>query len=386
MIVCTEKDNDFILYKEKVKNRKVLFHIKDIFKDHWDNYKIKFADRKRRPIIDKVISKFLLCKSFKLGYSLYQCPTCNEEKIVPHTCKTRFCSSCGNKYNEARSISIHSKLFKFKHRHVVFTIPLELRGYFRNNRKLLNFLFYASSQTIKSWFHDKYNKFNLTPAFISVLHTYGRSLNFNPHIHMLLLEAAISNNSFVKVDFFSYASFRKRWMKLILDLLENEIGKNDFRKIKNKLYFDYTDGFFVYAPKCNFKSIKSLLSYVCRYLSRPVMAESRIIDYDGIFVTFWYQRHEDDIIVIEKLHAFQFIQKLIMHIPESNFKYIRFYGAYHNSTIINIEVTKLLDNDRVIFKKSLNSWRKKILINFHIDPLICPHCHEEMVYYKSYYT
>ena len=37
MIVCTEKDNDFILYKEKVKNRKVLFHIKDIFKDHWDN-------------------------------------------------------------------------------------------------------------------------------------------------------------------------------------------------------------------------------------------------------------------------------------------------------------------------------------------------------------
>ena len=90
MIVCTEKDNDFEIYKEQVKNKKVLFHIKDIFKDHWDNYKIKFANRKRRPIIDKVINKFLLCKSFKLGYSLYECPNCHKEKIVPHTCKTRF--------------------------------------------------------------------------------------------------------------------------------------------------------------------------------------------------------------------------------------------------------------------------------------------------------
>lgn len=134
MIVCTEKDNDFEIYKEQVKNKKVLFHIKDIFKDHWDNYKIKFANRKRRPIIDKVINNFLLCKSFKLGYSLYECPNCHKEKIVPHTCKTRFCSSYGNKYNEDRAISIHSKLFNFKHRHVVFTIPKELRGYFRNNR------------------------------------------------------------------------------------------------------------------------------------------------------------------------------------------------------------------------------------------------------------
>lgn len=388
MIVCTEKDKDFEIYKEKVNTRKVIFHIKDIFNDHWDNYKIKFANRKRRHIIDKVIDNFLLCKSFKLGYSLYECPICHEEKIVPHTCKTRFCSSCGNKYNEDRAISIHSKLFNWKHRHVVFTIPEELRGYFRNNRKLLNLLFNASSSTVKCWFKDKYKKQNLIPSFISVLHTYGRPLNFNPHIHMILLNGGISktNNNFVNVNFFSYSSFRKRWMKLILDLLENELGKSQFRKLKNDLYFKYPDGFYVYAPECKFKSIKGLLSYVCRYLSRPVMAESRIINYDGDFVTFWYQRHEDNIIVIERLHAFEFIQRLIMHIPEPNFKYIRFYGAYHNSTKINIEMNHLIDIDRINFRKSLNKWRNKILINFHIDPLLCPICHEEMVYYKSYYT
>ena len=386
MIVCTSNDKDFEYYKDSINNRKVLFFIKDIFKDHWDDYKIKFSNRMRRPIIDKVIDKFLLCKSFLLGYSLYECPNCNKEKVVPHTCKTRFCSSCGNKYNEDRAISIFSKLFKWKHRHVVFTVPEELRPFFRNNRSLLNLLFEASSITVKCWFKEKYKNLNLTPAFISVLHTYGRALNFNPHIHMILLDGGISKTNFVNVDFFSYPSFRKRFMKVILDLLETHIGKDSFRKLKNDLYFKYPKGFYVNAPKNKYKSVKDLLSYVCRYLSRPVMAESRILDYDGDFVTFWYQRHTDDVIVIEKLHAFEFIQKLIMHIPEPNFKYIRFYGAYNSSTKTFINVATLIDSDRVNFKKSLNKWRTKILINFHIDPLICPNCHEEMVYYKSYYT
>ncbi len=384
MIVCTGNDKEFESYKDKVKNRKVFFHIKDIFNDHWDAYKIRFAHRNRRPIIDKVIDKFLLCKSFALGFSIYKCKSCNNEKIVPNTCKTKFCSSCGNKYNEDRAISIFSKLFKWQHRHVVFTIPEDLRGYFRNNRKLLNLLFKASSITIKCWFKEKYKKDNLKPAFISVVHTYGRSLNFNPHIHMILLDGGISNTTFKNITFFSYASFRKRFMKVILDLLENQLSKKEFTNIKNDLYFRYKDGFYVYAPKSKFKDVNGLLSYVCRYLSRPVMAESRILDYDGKYVTFWYQRHTDDLIIIEKLHAFQFIQRLIMHIPEPNFKYIRFYGAYHNKTKICIDVAKFMSEEKIRFKKYLNTWRVKILTNFNIDPLICPKCHEVMVYYKSY--
>ncbi len=385
MILCTSKDKDFENYKERISIRKVFFTIKEIFKDHRDDYQTKYSHIKRRPIINIVIDKFLKCKTFLLGYSVYKCHICDKEKVVPNTCKTRFCSSCGNKYNEDRAISIFSKLFKWRHRHVVFTIPEDLRGVFQNNRKLLNLLFQASAITIKYWFKEKYKKYNLIPAFISVLHTYGRALNWNPHIHMILLDGGISKTNFKNIDFFSYASFRKRFMKVLLDLLENELGKNKFRQIKNDLYRTYKDGFYVYAPKSLYKSIKELLKYVCRYLSRPVMAESRILDYDGTFVTFWYQRHTDNVIVIEKIHAYEFIHRLIIHIPEPNFKYIRFYGAYNNKTIITIDVAKFMDNDRINFKKSLNKWRNKILINFHVDPLICPNCHEEMVYYNSYY-
>ena len=43
------------------------------------------------------------------------------------------------------------------------------------------------------------------------------------------------------------------------------------------------------------------------------MAKSRILHYDKTFVTFWYQRHEDDKIVIEKIHVFEFISRIIIH-------------------------------------------------------------------------
>ena len=54
------------------------------------------------------------------------------------------CSSCDNKYNEQRSLSVFSKLFRCKHRHVFLTISKELKIYFRQDRNRLNYLFETS--------------------------------------------------------------------------------------------------------------------------------------------------------------------------------------------------------------------------------------------------
>ena len=58
---------------------------------------------------------------------------------------------------------------------------------------------------------------------------------------MILLDGGISKTGMVKVDFFAYSSFRKRFMKVLLDLLEKDIGKEKFKDIKNKLYLDKTN-------------------------------------------------------------------------------------------------------------------------------------------------
>ena len=92
-----------------------------------------------------------------------------------------------------------------------------------------------------------------------------------------------------------------------------------------------------------------------RYCGRPCFASYRIIDIENSYITFWYQRHEDDKFVVEKIHIFEFIARLIKHIPEKNFKTIRYCGYYsskHKS--LYDKVRKLIHETKVLFYKSLN--------------------------------
>lgn len=385
MIICTENDKDFINYADGVKNRKVRFTIKQIFNDHWNNFLNDNPTIKIRDVVFSNVNRMLKCKTLDLGFSLFVCDHCGNEKIVLHTCKSRMCSSCGNKYNKQRESSIFSKLIRYQHRHVVFTIPEELRVFFRQDRKRLNFLFKAASITVNFWVKQKYKDKDIIPAYVSILHTFGRSLCFNPHIHMILLDGGISNksNEFIKINFFSYPSFRKRFMKVLLDMLENDIGKNEFRKIKNQIYLNHKEGFYVFAPPSKYKSYSDLIKYVCRYVARPVMAESRILNYDGNSVTFWYQRHNDDLIIIEKVSVYEFIKRIIVHIPDFNFKQIRFYGAYHNSTKIKVNVNNFISKEKSKIKCIFNTWRFLLISSFKKDPLNCPNCNSIMLYYDS---
>ena len=50
------------------------------------------------------------------------------------------------------------------------------------------------------------------------------------------------------------------------------------------------------------------IKYISRYLGRPVIATSRIDDYDGDNVTFHYNRHEDETLVTETIPALDFIK------------------------------------------------------------------------------
>lgn len=114
-----------------------------------------------------------------------------------------------------------AKLINCKHRHIVFTIPFELRFIFRKNRKLLNVLFKSASQTFLDWFYSLNKSQNFKPGIICALHTFGRDLKWNPHIHMLISEGA-SGNSIVWKEFhhFPYLMLRKKWQTTLLANLE----------------------------------------------------------------------------------------------------------------------------------------------------------------------
>lgn len=169
------------------------FKIKDIFADHWDAF-LK-EGYPVRPAVLKNVEKIIICGDPSMGHALYHCEHCDTFKHVYFTCKSRFCNSCGAKYTQDRASSITSKLINCKHRHIVFTIPEELRIFFRRDRNLLHLLFQASADTILSWFYNQNKSENFKPGFVSTMNTFGRDLKWNPHIHMLLTEGTSGNKT-----------------------------------------------------------------------------------------------------------------------------------------------------------------------------------------------
>lgn len=133
------------------------------------------------------------CGNPNHGGAFYGCPDCGQLKLVPYTCKIRFCLSCGNLYNQKRSFYMSSKLISCIHRHCVFTIPEEIRIFFLKDRSLLSCLFHVVRDAIHRMFFKMNKSENFTPGFICVLHTIGRDLKWNPHIHALISEGGAGN-------------------------------------------------------------------------------------------------------------------------------------------------------------------------------------------------
>ena len=86
------------------------------------------------------------------------------------------------------------KLINVKHRHCVFTIDENLRDFFLKDRSLLDCLFHSVASVISRMFFELNKSKNFTPGFIMVLHTFGRDLKWNPHIHCLISEGGLSDD------------------------------------------------------------------------------------------------------------------------------------------------------------------------------------------------
>ncbi len=357
--------------------------LQSIFTDYYEHI---IYELHPRPAVIENVNKMIHCGDPSYGGVMYGCTHCGNLKFVPFRCKSRFCPSCGNKYNQMRSFHISSKLVSCVHRHCVFTIPEELRIYFLQNRKLLNLLFSSVRDVVLRMF-SKINKAEkFTPGFICVLHTFGRDLKWNPHIHALISEGGAGNiTPWRTVKHFDYTFLRNAFRKVLLEKMTASIGVS-FRKVKNNIYKNHADGFYVRA-KPNLCTPNVTIKYITRYLGRPVIATSRIDKYDGENVTFHYTRHEDNKTIEECVPTLDFIKRLIIHIPEKHFKMLRYYGIYAKHHKQEKKLHRCISPEKHRFLRSLLDWRNSILLSFGYDPLRCPNCGTSMsvleVFYKK---
>lgn len=252
--------------------------------------------------------------------------------------------------------------------------------------KRIDILFKAVRDTIYSILNDSYkktkdgklkkysHKIKFTPVFFAFLHTFGRDLKWNPHIHILIAEIKLGDdNDCYPWKFFDYDALSFRFQKILLSLLYKDIGKS-FTVEMNTLYKCYKKGFYVYAEPKKFKNIKSDIEYVTRYCGRVPISENRIVNYDGSNVTFSYIDHKDNKYNEITISAEKFIMILLRHLLPSQYKIIRYYGFYRKKHPLHNKMIPLIKPFLREFRKSSIRYRESILLHFNRDPYFCPHC------------
>lgn len=363
--------------------------IAKIFEDHWDNYhkENKSIVDKFRPNANKEVQKIIDCHNKNLGCTAYECPKCHEVIFVGNTCKSRLCTSCGYKYKNERVENILQHAINYKHRQIVFTIPEEMRVYFFSFENM-NLLFQAVNIVLDSIIHTKFKKnkkgklktykintlFKL--GFYAFLHTFGRDLKWNPHIHVLIAEKIFNKitGQSKNLNYFNYDALSKRFQKVLLDLMKDIIPRSTIAKIYKK----HPKGFYVFAEPKKFSSLKNGIEYVARYCGRPAISENRIISYDGNNVTFCYNAHEDESYHEVTLSAFDFISLILRHVIPSQFKTIRSFGFYRKKLPFHDTINMLIKQQTRKLRNELLSHELSILKSFNRNPYDCPNCSTRM--------
>lgn len=381
-------------YKKKGTVKKIL---KDHFHGFWQMHAESYPESVRKSI-EETVQKAMKCGSRDLGFALYECKGCKEGEPEPiyvcFTCKSRFCHGCGKKYTDEWTEKQVERILNVPHRHTVFTVPKELRKVFFNDRSKMNEL----SQEVAKVFQYYYRRMNKSKEYevgvITVIHTFGRDLKFNPHIHALVTEGALDKNKeWKRVEYISYEYLRKAWQKLLLDLLQKWYPESEkVKELVNELYGRYKHGFYVNAEQ-KMKDAKGAAKYIGRYLARPAIAEYRIVSYDGEKVHFWYEDHQTGKRVDAVVPVFKFLYDLLQHIPPKHFRMVGRFGLYSRSK--NKEAQKIIEvwsfmkarqSEQVEFtfemtkvRRRKKSYRERMMEAFDRDPLRCPCCKQRML-------
>ena len=188
--------------------------------------------------------------------------------------------------------------------HIVTTVPSELNEIFLYNSKICyDILFKATSDTILALAKDT-KWLGAKVGITSVLHTWGQTLEFHPHIHSIVTGGGISDNKWIegkkeylfKVQVMS-SLFRGKFLAMLKESVL--VFPEDKACLKDKVNFNkfleplYEKTWITYIEPPKGKP-ENVIEYIGRYSFRVAIANDRIKDISNNQITFESKDYKDD--------------------------------------------------------------------------------------------
>ena len=310
-----------------------------------------FLERSRRWITWqhlKVLRAIARCRTAALGGHLDECTDCGYRPAISYnSCRDRHCPKCQanarHRWLEAR----RQELLPTRYVHVVFTLPHELAPLALQNKKLLyHLLLHTSAETLLEVARDP-KHLGAEIGFLSILHSWGQTLQPHPHIHCVVPGGGLSPdhqrwlstpvNFFLPVVILSRVfrgkfvaglrrAFRAKQLAFCGECLPL-VNEQTFAAFLDSLF---QEDWVVYA-KPPFGGPEHVLHYLARYTHRVAISNHRILAVNESQVIFrWkdYAHHNKQRTM--PLACVEFLHRFLQHVLPKGFPRIRYFGWLAN--------------------------------------------------------
>ena len=149
----------------------------------------RFRERYRASLTwpqTKVLDAIARCRTAALGGHRDQCTHCGHQAISYNSCRNRHCPKCQSNARDQWLRKRQQELLPVGYFHLVFSVPHSLVPLiWQNKRFLFKLLFEASAATLLEVASDS-KRLGAHIGFLSILHTWGQTLQPHPHIHCVI--------------------------------------------------------------------------------------------------------------------------------------------------------------------------------------------------------
>lgn len=325
-----------------------------------------------RPCVRESFRKMIDCGTPSLGWQIYASET--EVLRVYHRCKDRSCPSCGYRATLEWQREQWTQLPNIPYSGLVFTMPGPLWRIFKENRHLLHDLPTLGGEAILQWMKDKYDT---VPLVLVVPHTFGRHVNFNAHLHMLVSAGGLleSESRWLRRLNLNPVGLMKLWRHAVITylrlalkarILKSDLGNAALvEHLADKYDVDWKVLMQAQVSKRHF------LGYAARYIRRPPIAQHRFRKIDGSIVTFVTKDTVTGETVLDEVPKEEFVKILADQVPDKFRHSIRYYGllAPRSRNRVFTIMYALLGQKRGPRPQRL-SWAEMLKRYFNRNPLL----------------
>ena len=298
--------------------------IQQIFQQYADAYLNHYGDAIPLPH-RRVIRDIQNCRTPAAGLAVYTCTECERPHPVFCGCGNRHCPNCQHARSQQWLRARQQEQLPAPHFLLTVTVPEPLRRFMRSHpAQTYAALFDTAAEAIRELAANPRYVGGDLPGFFGVLHTWGRTLEYHPHIHFVVPGGAVDRASGLwkpaRPDFFVpvralsaliRGKFRHRMDRLgFLSEIEPAVWRQDWN-VNSQAVGNNAGG---------------VLRYLAAYVFRVAISDSRILSVRDDHVTFSYRRGNNARPRRMTLHVFEFIRRFLQHVLPRGFMKIRYYG------------------------------------------------------------